>query len=530
MVLLLIGLSAASAAESLPNQLSLEQVERVDFSRADTAYLSFPDVENDREKILSLLNMYNQAFKTIGPEGPVDFGADIPFFMNEVSICLKDGQSFSIYLYDQGIYYITGYQEDGLHGFQVTNQALGKKFYDLAMSLFVPAREVTLDCREFKLGDQVTVSSDHARGEALIFLMPTYSPCTIPSAPDPYPIPEAILLDRVPVEHDCFSHTFTLKEEMGKKMDGSPGQIRPGEWQLVVSSGGGSTFLPVFILPPEIPTPRAVAYDGGRVLVWQEGKIQFNAQIHPNDQPLLINNSKFNSSPITYISLSFLGQYLGVPVENAGGKFILGGPELGLTVEPDRKYARMNGTMPYLSGIMGKNGGVWRLPWEELARFFSYQVKWLGPEKVVFLRNQKSIPDEMLSELNKPQFNSDIVQGVKISLAGENTIYSSGKPYFDRSAGKVMVPLRDTIAALGGKLVWYPIDYDNNDPLHSRRLGAGVISYMEVTLGNHVWGLYQGTEKNGSTTMVQLRQLALALGYQLTWDSQNMQANLVAGK
>ena len=95
------------------------------------------------------------------------------------------------------------------------------------------------------MGQQVTVSSDVAWAkEAHILLTPSYWPMTIPSAPFPYPAPEAILLATVPVEHNRFTYTFTLAEEIGTKLDGSPGRIGPGAWLLVVGSGG-QTVVPI---------------------------------------------------------------------------------------------------------------------------------------------------------------------------------------------------------------------------------------------------------------------------------------------
>lgn len=522
--------STIAVADSLPGNLALEQVKRVDFGRADTTYLAlFPDLDSDREKIGNLLLMYNQALKNLSAEELIDFGDDMTFFMYSVDISLNDGQIIGFYLHDNGIYFITDYQNDGLHGYRIIDEALDKKFYDLALSYFVPAQGVTINSRELRLGDEVKISSDCAYGEAKIFLMPTYTPCTIPSAPDPYPIPEAILIAQVPVEHDRFTYTFSLTEKMGKTLDGSGGKIAAGEWQVVVKSEGSGTYLPIMILPREIPEPLAVAYDRGRVLVWNEQGIVGDYRISNFEQPLLINNSKFNEQTMTYLSLDFLRKYLGIQVgANGEGQYSLGGTGLGMNIETNRQYAKMNGTMPYLTGYLGDFGGSLRLPWEGIAGYFAYKTKWLGPEQVVFLRNLDKIPPALLNRLNSSADKGGKLRQVQVAVNGKQIAFKGQAAYLDPMTQKIMVPLRDTVKALGGKVIWYPLYQPENpqdeDPYDERWLDTGVASYTQVSLGNRVWGLYrQFLPENTGVTKVSLRQLALALGYDLTWDAQNKQ-------
>lgn|GEM_PF-6201116 len=529
LLFMVFGFTNIAMADSLPANLTLNQIQRVDFGRADTSYLAlFPDLEADQLKINNLLNMYNQAVINLSSEELIDFGDSMTFFMNSVDISLEDGQIIAMYLYNDGVYFISGYQNDGLHGYRITGGALSKKLYDLALSYFLTAQGVILNSREIRLGEEVKISSDCAWDEAKIFLMPTYSPCTIPSAPSPYPIPEAILIAQIPVEHDRFTYTFTLTEEMGKKIDSSAGKIKEGEWQLVVISGGMSTFSSVNILPREIPEPLAVAYDRGRVYIWNEKGIVGDYEINAQDQPLLINNSKFNEQTMTYLSLEFLQKYLGVQVKCIGtGKYILGS-ELSLNLETNRINAKMNGTMPYLSGYLGNFSGRLRLPWEGIAKYFSYKTIWWGPEQVVFLRNLDDIPAEIQGKMGQNQQSRGTGQQVKIMINGKSVNYTTLKPYLDPISKKVMVPLRDTVKALGGNLTWYPLhhsEYPDEDTYYYRWAGAntGIVSYTQVRLGNRVWDLYQKAVTKNTVTMVSLKQLALSLGYNLTWDSKNKQ-------
>ncbi|KKM09712.1 hypothetical protein SY88_17375 [Clostridiales bacterium PH28_bin88] len=326
-IIFTLSAAAAALAEDIPPQLAVSDLERVDFTRADTTYRAlFPGVPEDREKIERMVELYNRAIPSLGPE--VSFYEENPkgmtFFLNQVGFSLTDGRSVTLVLY-QGVSVDTGTHAKSR---LVTDPEVSKELEELALSYFVPAKGVEVSAREFRMGQEVTVSSDAARGkEAYILLMPSYSPMTTPSAPFPYPVPEAILLDTVPVGNGRFSYTFTLVEETGRKLDGSPGRVGPGSWQLVVSSGGGTTMLPVTILPAEAPEPRAVVYRRGKVFTWIAGEgLRQGSLADPADQPLLISEAKWGS-PDTQVSLDFLRDWLRVPVtEVEPGRFRLGGP------------------------------------------------------------------------------------------------------------------------------------------------------------------------------------------------------------
>ena len=351
------------------------------------------------------------------------------------------------------------------------------------------------------MGEALTLSSDYARGdEAVILLMPLYSPVTIPSAPHPYPVPEAILLETVPVKHDRFSYTFTLAEEMGKALDGSPGRIGPGAWGLVVNSGSGQTTLPITILPETEAPPRAVLYHQGLVYTWRavEG-VQKESLTNPSDQPLLLGDNKWGT-PRTHLSLNFL-QRLDIPLTIlAADTFRIGDLEPVLTVKGGEEYARISGTMLSLEGTFQKRNDIWRIPWQRLGRFFDYREQWLGPETVVFLRNLDEIPAELQRELATLKPAAPAGKPVAISLDGEIIDLGGRQAYLDATQGRVMVPLRPLVEALGGKVEWYPVlpEYREIEAEHNYGqppTGEQVAARVETTLGDKRWGIYLTEEQ-----------------------------------
>jgi len=516
------GSRAAWAAE-LPPSLTVNEVERVDFSRADTDYLPlFPDIPEDREKIERLVQLYNRAAASLAEEGQLEEEPLGIFFMNRITISLSDGSQIIMVLDLQNG--VSFYTKERSKSRQVTDPEVSRELRETAQTYFIPAQGTDVDPRVLRLGEQVTVRSDSARGkEAQILIMPSYWPVTIPSAPAPYPVPEAILLATVPVEHDRFSYTFTLEKQMGQRMDGSPGEIGPGAWELVVVSGG-QTMIPLTILPSRVPEPRAVIYDRGKVFTWNKTKGVISGVLaDPSDQPLLISESKWGS-PITHVSPNFLQDWLEIPIDAvAPGSFRVGSPEMGLTVSEGEDFARVNGTMLSLR-MPPTFRGTWRLPWWNLARFFDYRVQWLGPGKVVFLRNLDEIPVELREALVNEQSTSKRGRKISVTIGGKNFDISDGRAYLDPDRGRVMVPLRATVEALGGKVNWFPlvpefeekVAPDHNFGLPPR--GDMIKSYVDVGLGSKSWRVYL-TPKTNDTTMVPLRQLALALGYQLSWDA-----------
>ncbi|TDA70319.1 MAG: hypothetical protein D9V47_01915 [Clostridia bacterium] len=530
---IIFALSAAAVAQAadLPPKLAVSDLERVDFYRSDTIYRPlFPEVKEDREKIERLLALYNRAQASLGPEISFyeEFGDAMPMFLNRVSFSLTGGRSVTMVLY-QGV---SLYTENLTQSRRVTDPEVSKQLEEVALSYFVPAKGVEVSARELHMGQQVTVSSDAARSkEAHILLLPSYWPVTIPSAPFPYPVPEAILLATVPVEHDRFRYTFTLAEEMGRKLDGSPGRIGPGAWQLVVESGG-ETMLPVTILPAEAPEPRAVVYRQGQVFTWTTGEgLRKGSLSDPADQPLLTGETKWGS-PVTHVSLDFLRDWLGVPVaEVEPGRYRLGGPELNLTIAASDDKALVNGTMLSLGGTLRETGGVVRLPWTDLGRFFGYRVQWLGPETVVFLRGLDKVPPDLRPALAPGRVTATRRgRAVTVTLDGKKVVPGKQQAYLDPGCGRVMVPLRATVAALGGRVDWFPVlpgyresDAGANDGLAP--YGEDVNAWVDVTAGRNAWRVYL-TPAEGGPAMVPLRELAMALGFDLSWDGPGAAAHL----
>ncbi|MGB9887139.1 MAG: WD40/YVTN/BNR-like repeat-containing protein [Moorellales bacterium] len=276
-LLLLVPVAAARAADPWA-PLEVSDIERVDFARSDVEFRPpFPDLEEDREKIKRLLELYGQALTGLGPESTLaeELGENQPalWFLDRVRLTLRDGRRITLIFY-QGVIICP---EDGDRCRRVSDPRVSRELEALARSYFVRAGGVQVSSRELRMGQQVTVSSDVAWAkEAHILIMPSYSPMTIPSAPYPYPVPEAILIATVPVEHDRFTYTFTLTETLGTKLDGSPGRLAPGEWLLVVQAGR-QDMLPVSILPraaaqPQAPLTRLLP--AGFEVKWRAGMVK----------------------------------------------------------------------------------------------------------------------------------------------------------------------------------------------------------------------------------------------------------------
>jgi len=514
--------SQVAWAVEVPPYFTVNEVERVDFSRSDTEDLPlFPDMPGDREKIERLVKLYNRARVSLGEEVSLyeDDPNVMPFFLKRVTFTLADGDRLTMILHNG----VSFYTDTPDRAWEVTSPEVSKELEELALSYFVPAQGVKINSRQFRMGEQVTVGSDSAREEeATILLMPSYWPVTIPSAPAPYPVPEAILIATVPVEHDRFSYTFTLEEEMGQTLDGSPGKIGPGAWSLVVVSGG-QTMLPITILPAGQQEPRAVVYDRGRVFTWSKTKgVTAGVPVHHADQPLLVSEAKWGR-PVTHVSLNFLKDWLDIPViEVEPGRYRLGTPELGLTVTAGEDTARVSGTMISLEGTLCKKGATWQLPWSSLGNFFGYRVQWLGPETVAFLRELDQLPADVNAALETSTPAAGLGKAVTVTLSGQELDLGTQKAYLDPIRGRVIVPLRATIEALGGKVSWFPLkpEYAQIAAGHNYGLpptGESINAYVDSVLGSNLWRVYLTPASEGNI-VVSLRQLAVALGYQLSWD------------
>lgn len=113
-----------------------------------------------------------------------------------------------------------------------------------------------------------------------------------------------------------------------------------------------------------------------------------------------------------------------------------------------------------------------------------YRTQWLGPETAGFLRGLEAIPPEVKA----------VIPNVEPAPAGGRrvTVTLNGKPlplgdqaYLDPTRGRVMVPLRAMVEALGGKVIWSRLDPDfmETAPQHNYGLPptAGTVdSYVET--------------------------------------------------
>jgi len=503
----------------LPPVLTPDEVERVDFTRSDVGFRSlFSDLPGDRPKIERLLNLYNRAVANLGPEEPWDAdGIAALWFMPRVHLMLTDGRHITLVLHNG----VTLYADTPERSRRVTDPEVSAELSELASSYFLPAEGVTVDRRTVRIGQTVTVRGDNLQAkEVQLFLMPSYWPRSIPSAPAPYPVPEALLVATVPVTDHRFTYTFTVIEEMGRRLNGSPGKVGPGAWELVVK-GDAEWAIPMTILPPGPAEPRAVVYDRERVLTWDEGEgVRIDTLVHPADRPLLVETGGHGVS--TYISLDFLQRWLEIPVVPVGPhRYRIGPPELGLTVEAGEDYARVSGTMFKLGGVLEQQSGRWRLPWSGLGFFFDYRVQWLGPERVAFLRNLNGLPAEVQEALASGALASARGRPITVTLAGRD-LHLAGQAYLDPGRNRVMVPLRTTVEALGGRVEWFPLNpgWERTAAGHNYGMpptGGEIDSYVDVTLGDRLWRVYLTPDMAGPT-VVPLRDLALAFSYELVWN------------
>jgi hypothetical protein len=291
--------------------------------------------------------------------------------------------------------------------------------------------------------------------------------------------------------------------------------------------------VPVSILPEEAWAPRAVGYCHGRVFTWVAGEgLQEGRLTAAADRPLVIGEARWGS-PVTHVSLGFLRDWLGVAVAEAEpGVWRLGEPALSLTVALGEDKARVSGTMLELGGAVRSVGGAVRLPWTELGRFFGYRAQWLGPETVVFLRGLDEAPPELERALaaaaagpaRRGQAVTLAVEGTKLDLGGR-------RAYLDLGQGRILMPLRATVAALGGRVDWFRVEpgWREGEASHNWGLapyGEEVTAWVDVRRGDCGWRLYLTGAEAGPTLMVPLRDLATALGFEVAWEPDRATAYL----
>ncbi|TDA64085.1 MAG: hypothetical protein D9V47_14620 [Clostridia bacterium] len=117
-----------------------------------------------------------------------------------------------------------------------------------------------------------------------------------------------------------------------------------------------------------------------------------------------------------------------------------------------------------------------------------------------------------------------------VALDGKKLNLGNQQAYLDPGRGRVMVPLRPTVEALGGKVDWFPVlpGYRESDAEAHNGLapyGEDVNAWVDVTLSHNTWRVYLTPAESGPI-VVPLRELALALGFGLSWDGPGAVAEL----
>jgi len=145
-------------------------------------------------------------------------------------------------------------------------------------------------------------------------------------------------------------------------------------------------------------------------------------------------------------------------------------------------------------------------------------------------------PAELQKVLTSKQVSSTRSnRTVTVTLDGEKPVLGNQQAYLDPERERVIVPLRAAVEALGGKVNQFPVlqGYRENEAELRRNGGLApyaedVNAWVDVALGQNTWRIFLTSSESGSA-MVPLRELALALGYQLSWDGSLSRAGLKSG-
>jgi hypothetical protein len=134
-----------------------------------------------------------------------------------------------------------------------------------------------------------------------------------------------------------------------------------------------------------------------------------------------------------------------------------------------------------------------KLPWSNLGIFFDYRTQWLGTERVAFLRNLDELPAELREALGTTPKCQLWGPKVTVTLNGKSLDLGDHQAYLDSVRGRVMVPLRATVIALGGQLAVYPLTAEH--AVSSAEMNYGlppfgneVNYYAEVSLREQALG------------------------------------------
>lgn len=516
-----------------PPLINSQDISRINFAGVDYPYFPlYPDNDEDRAKIELLVELYNKALSNLGEVVLTGDPYTTSIDMNQIRFILRSGKTY-IMMFPNGEETTYIYNDQDM-GHIVKDAKLGREIREQSQNYFVEEGH-RISSREFRMGDKVSGKQERVKAETVhILIRPSRDNVTIPSAPEPYSTPDSILVATIPVKDGRFSYTFTLTPEIGKCLDGSPGKIGPGAWNLVYRGDyyGESYFL---ILPSQIPEPKAIVYDRGKVHIWSEKEgVRSETLKNPAVAPCIMGESQWGGCP-TDVSLQFIRDFLDIPIaEVRPGQYRIGDPELGLTVSEGEKDALINGTRIQLDASpLRKLGDTMRIPWESLGYFFGYRCQWLGPEQVAMLCNMDEIPQEILQIVGKDDIGHKPGKKVTIMLDGVPLDLGGKDAFTDIASGKVMVPLRETARALGAELHGFQLNrYRELDEVFAEHnyglpdLGPKVKSYIDVLLGRKMWRVYL-TPQTEQNTFVSINELAMALGFTPVWDGQNYRVNLV---
>ena len=113
---------------------------------------------------------------------------------------------------------------------------------------------------------------------------------------------------------------------------------------------------------------------------------------------------------------------------------------------------------------------------------------------MVFLRNLDEIPAEPQRELATLKPAAPAGKPVAISLDGEIIDLGGRQAYLDATQGRVMVPLRPLVEALGGKVDWYPVSLSREieaEHNYGQPPTGAVAARVETTLGDKLGSILQ---------------------------------------
>lgn len=515
-----------------PILIKSDDISQIDFSRMGELYSAlYSDYEEDTEKIKQLVALYNQAAGNLGERSSLYHNTSSAFAL-QYHFILNNGKVFTMLFNDiEGTCIRAG--DSGI-AFKVKDPKLSKEIKEKSEKYFVGER-LQINPTELRMGEQITIRQDHVETDKVhIFLRPSRDGVTIPSAPQPYPTQDSILIATIPVENNRFKYSFILTPEIGKLYDGSGGKIGPGQWSLMYA-GGYLSGHNLTILPSDMPEQKAVIYDRGRIYTWSQGQgVKTEILKDPKQAPFIIGESQWGGSPLD-VSLKFVNDWLDIDVtEVEQGKYRLGPAKLGLTVKEGDKKAWVNGTMIQLDASpLRKIEDTIRLSWPRLGFFFGYRCQQLGPEQVAFLQNMDEIPQEIQQILKKDEMAYKPGKKVVVGLEGKPIDLGDKQAFVDNATGRIIVPLRETARALGAELQGFQLNRDKElDELMAEHnyglidIGPKVKSYLNILLGRKQWRVYL-TPETEQNTMISIDELAFALGYKPIWDAENSRLNLI---